>query len=634
MRRTLLALSTATMLTGCFEANGEQASGLRHRDVATEAASADAPVVTAQAPVTNAAAGGGGTGGGTAGGGDASAPGAPTAPSEPGTPSEPTDLDEPAGDDEEPGQPATPSDPKEPARPASVAEDDAARFLMQASFGADRDGIEAVQAAGHAGWLAAQMRLPARSMQQRFARMPDPSRQNSHDLFWEFAIEGEDQLRQRVAFALSQIVVVSTMDEKFIHHPHAFVDYADLLQREAFGNYEDLIREVTLMPAMGLYLSHLGNEAADPEKGNAADENFARELMQLFTIGLEELTPGGEPTGRETYDYRDVAGLAKVFTGFSWADTTWKWPHVTAENRLKPMQGFAEHHDQTDKTFLGHTVPGGLTPEESVERALTHLLSHDNVGPFVTRQLIQRLVTANPSPAYVARVSAAYDAGRFEHDGQAFGTGRRGDMAAVTAAIYLDAEARSEAAASDAAYGKVRSPVLRFAHWARTFRDDRGVAAMPENTGRMRYSETSRLLGQRAFGAPSVFGYSRPGYVAPGTWSAGAGLAAPGLTHAAGSSMIGYMQHMANVVEGREDAVKTFFKPDYDAFLALADRPDALVDELALVLTADTMLPATRARITETISTIGLDEVNDPALRRVHVAVLMAVTTPEYAVQR
>ena len=647
MRRTTMTLTSALMLSACFGApQVELADDPAPATITASVAPANDPVTTGGQG--NDAAGGQTDGEGAGGeGADGTDPADPADDPRAEDPSIDADDEEDPADDQEdedsdeeadePGEGPGDDPADDPAAKPTAAE--AARFLMQASFGPDTRAVAEVQDRGYAEWLARQAALPPRSMTERLMLIPNRSRQRSHDVFWEFAVEGDDQLRQRVAFALSQIVVVSTMEEQFIPHPATFTAYADILQREAFGNYEDLIREVAMSPAMGLYLSHLGNEAAVPERGNAADENFARELLQLFTIGLDELTPKGEPTGRPAYTNADVAGLAKAFTGLSWADTTWQWPRIDEGNETKPMVGFPEYHDQTDKTFLGATVPGGLSPEASVQAALDHVLAHPNVGPFVGRQLIVRLITSNPSPDYVGRVAAAYEAGRHEADGVRFGTGRRGDMAAVVAAIYLDEEARSAEAASEPGFGRVRSPVLRFAHFARTFRDGRGVQPIPESSGRLRFSDMPRVLGQRAWAPPSVFGYSRPGYVAPGTWSERSGLAAPGLTHATGVEMIGYIRHMKEFATFEKSELVPFFRPGYDRLLPLADDPEALVAEIALLLTADAMLPDTRARIAEALTHVDLTAGPtrtglSPEHCRVALAVLMATTAPTYSVQR
>ena len=599
MRRTAMTLTGALMLSACFGApQVEEAGGAPQVQ----------PAPPAVQPVQTTPPGGQGTNGGSSTGGGGS----------------------PSGEDPEDQPPSKPT------------EAEAARFLIDAAFGVTREDMARVERSGYAAWIEAQMALPMTSVVARTKQSSRTHYSINTDLFWEGAVEGEDQLRQRVSFALSEMVVVSLQGSGLLRQGRAFGAYMDILREESFGNYEDLIRRVSLSPAMGMYLSHIGNRPGDPALGTAPDENFARELMQLFTIGLVELTPGGEPTGVPTYGQADVSGLAKVFTGFNWAGgTEFKWVHPDDVNVFQPMEGYPAYHDQSDKTFLGTTIPGGLSPEESVKRALDHILAHPNVAPFVCKQLIQRLVTSNPTPAYVARVGAAYESGRFEADGVAFGTGRRGDMAATVAAILLDEEAR-EADARPAQYGRVRPPLARFAHFARTFRDGAGAptSGQAEDTGAMRYMAD---YGQHAMGPPSVFGYSRPGFVAPGTWTGDQGLAAPQMSLSSGASMVGYINTMARFVADRGDVPsRAFFTPDYAEWLPLAEEPTRLAEELDLVLTGRTMSEATRARIAEAASLIvprdegadlpGLDP--ETARRRVEVAVLMAVTAPAYGVQR
>ena len=324
-----------------------------------------------------------------------------------------------------------------------------------------------------------------------------------------------------------------------------------------------------------------------------------------------------------------------MFTGLSWADTRFDKPKITPKTMTSPMVGYLAYHEQGEKTFLGHTVPAGLSPEASINDALDHLLAHPNVAPFVTRQLIQRLVTSNPSPAYVERVASAYETGRFEAEGRRFGEGRRGDLTATVAAILLDSEARDPDVAARPGYGKVREPILRLAHWARAFRDARGASfvGQPPATNSLRWSDSARKLGQRAYGPESVFGFTRPGYAAPGSWTADADLAAPELALASGATVIGYVNTMKRFIEEGEGGEADFFDPDYRRYTRIAGDPERLVDTLDDVLTYGTLDPSTKERIIETLRAVPEGELDTPT-NRVHLAVLMLVTTPEYVVQR
>ena len=619
-RKLLLGAGSAAMLTGCFELPAPPDGGSGDCTSCGVTATVDTSGTTAPSgPVGGT--GGSGTGADTGGAGTDTG-GTDTGAGTGGTGAGTTGADT--------------GDTKPPARSAPPTKQEASRFLVQASFGPTTSDIADVEREGYAGWLASQMQLPAPVLIDRIRQTPDAKRHTISDLFWSHAVEGEDQLRQRVAYALSQIVVVSAHSELYWNHPDVFVGYMDILQRHALGNYQDLIREVSLSPAMGNYLSSLGNRKADGETGAAPDENFAREIMQLFTIGLEELNPDGTPKGRETYTIEDIKGLAAVFTGLSWQDAPFGANEVTPTNATASMVSYDGHHEAAPKTFLGATIDVGANAEASVEAALDHLLAHPNLAPFVGKQVIQRLVTSNPSPAYVARVSAAFEAGTFEADGLRFGAGRRGDMAATVAAVLLDEEARSEEAAAKASHGKVREPAMRFAQFARAFSDGAGLptsGAAPD-TGTLRFAHQSWVLWQQPYAPSSVFGFTRPGYVAPGTWSAEAGMVSPQLSLAGGARTASYINFMANAVRGHDRMAA--FAPDYAAFMPLVTEPERLVDTLDDLLTYGSLEDTTRARIVKAVSAVRIDDrdTEKDKQNRMHLAVLMMVTSPEYGVLR
>jgi len=308
-----------------------------------------------------------------------------------------------------------------PAAPPSA--DDAARFLMQASFGPTEADIARVQSLGYAGWIDDQLALPqsphlpyvkanynAQLFGANFAFVQDS--------FWQQAIPAPDQLRQRVKYALSQIVVVSAESGTLANVSDGLANYYDLLGLHAFGNYRALLEAVATSPVMGIYLSHLRNQKADPLTGRVPDENFAREVMQLFSIGLTEINLDGTPklvNGQpvETYTNADITGLARVFTGWSWAaqdtsNASFNGGGTAYTDRiLRPMQPYPQFHETGTKSFLNVTIPANTPAQASLTLALDTLFNHPNLCPFIGRQLIQRLVTSNPSPAYVGRVSAA-----------------------------------------------------------------------------------------------------------------------------------------------------------------------------------------------------------------------------------
>lgn len=525
---------------------------------------------------------------------------------------------------------------------------DVVRFLSQAGFGGSQAEIDRTQRIGFAAWINEQFSLP----QDRHQAYVDSqiaaatlagqstSQQNwVYESFWRTAVAGSDVLRNRVAFALSQIFVVSLADGTVGGYPRGVASYLDVLGRNAFGNFRTLLQDVSLHPMMGLYLSHLRNQKEDPSRGRVPDENYAREVMQLFTIGLYELNPDGtvkldsrnEPI--ETYTNEDVTGLAKVFTGWSWAgpdksDTRFFGGNAWADREVQPMQSYPKFHSTSEKRFLGTVVAeqASADPEASLRAALDRLVAHPNVGPFIGRQLIQRMVTSNPSPAYVARVAAAFDDN---------GSGVRGDMKAVIRAVLLDPEARSPLPGATG-YGKLREPVLRIAHWLRAF----GARSA---SGRFLIGNTdnpNNSLGQTAMRSPSVFNFYRPGYVPPNTDIATAGLVAPEMQITHESSVAGYLNTLRSAISGGfGSGSPRDVQPDYGEVLGLADRPDALVDRIGAMLVAGDMSPELRAQAIDAVGSVAVSTSNAQSaatarLNRVKLAIFLVMASPDYLVQK
>ena len=447
---------------------------------------------------------------------------------------------------------SSPAPAPAPAPPsAGPTADEAARFLTQATFGPTDSDIARVQSVGYAAWLDEQFALPATShlpyVQANFTPGANTANFNfMQDSFWQQAIPAPDQLRQRVKFALSELVVVSGGDNTIAAYSDGLANYADLLGQHAFGNYRQLIEAVATSPMMGIYLSHLGNKKADPVTGAVPDENFAREVTQLFTIGLYQLNLDGTPVlvnnaPVETYTNADISGLARVFTGWGWAATgtsnaEFRGTVVTDPQRtVKPMKMYPNYHETGAKTFLGTTIPAGTSGEQSLALALDRLFNHQNLCPFIGRQLIQRLVTSNPSAAYTGRVAAAC-----VNNGQ----GVRGDMKAMLRAILLDTEARDASKIADPQFGKVREPVVRLANWARCFK----ATSASGNWTIRNLDSAATSLGQQPWRSPSVFNFFRPGYVPPNTAIAAAGLVAPEFQLIGETSVAGYTNYMQSVV--------------------------------------------------------------------------------------
>ena len=545
--------------------------------------------------------------------------------------------------------PATSGPAPEPTTPAA-----ASRFLAQASFGANMSSVDNVSANGPVVWLDQQFAMPAGSPHQSYlvsvmASLPaDQSPQDSHvmNTFWRQAATAPDQLRQRVAFALSQIFVVSLTNDAVSQYKRGTASYLDMLGRQAFGNQRDLLEAVTLHPMMGLFLSHLRNQK---ESGNRVpDQNYAREVMQLLSIGLYQLNPdatlllvNGQPV--ETYDQDDIVGLSRVFTGFSWAGPDTQngrffgsdTPVPDPNRDVLPMQAYPQYHSTSVKSFLGTTIPaqGNSDPRIDLRIALDTIFNHPNVAPFFCRQLIQRLVTSNPSPAYVGRVSQVFNAGRFMRKDWSVGTGRRGDLRATIAAILLDEEARDMAKTADPTFGKVREPVLRLAAWMRAFNARSTSGSFLLGTT----DDAASSLGQSAMRAPSVFNFYRPGYVPPNTAIAAANLVAPEFQIIHEVSVAGYANFMRTAVQsGVGSNSPRDIQADYAAELALANDPDKLIDRVDLLLTYGTLSAETRSAMREAVSSVAINAANPTAGRqnRVYLAALFAVSAPEFLVQK
>jgi uncharacterized protein (DUF1800 family) len=538
--------------------------------------------------------------------------------------------------------PATPAPPTSPAPtppPAAAAPtaNEAARFLAQASFGPTDADIAQVQTLGYRGWLDAQMALQPTPhlpyVRANYnAALFGGNFNFMQDSFWQQAVPAPDQLRQRAKFALSQILVVSAESNQIATPADGLANYYDLLGQHAFGNYRQLLEAVATSPMMGIYLSHLRNQKADAATGRVPDENFARELMQLFTIGLVELNLDGTPklvNGQpvETYSNTDIAGLARVFTGWSWAAADTSNASFNgggtayADRILRPMQPYPQFHETGTKVFLNTTIPANTSAQQSLTIALDRLFNHPNLCPFIGRQLIQRLVTSNPSPAYVARVSAACVDN---------GAGVRGDMRAMVRAILLDDAARGAAGLSDPQFGKLREPVLRLAQWARCF----GATSASGNWTIRNLDSPATSLGQQPLRAPSVFNFYRPGYVPANTAIAAAGLVAPEFQITGETSVAGYTNFMQGVIgSGVGLGSPRDVRASYAGELAVADNADALVDRVDRCLMAGQMATQQRQEIRDAINAISPAATNG-RINRVYTAVLLTMASPEYLVQK
>jgi uncharacterized protein (DUF1800 family) len=516
----------------------------------------------------------------------------------------------------------------------SPTQSEAARFLTQTTFGPTEAEINQLTQSDYDAWLTAQFAKPIAShysnvlqMQANGVDIDDFSNRYAIESFWKQAVTGQDQLRQRVAWALSQIFVVGDQDN--VRNSA----YYDVLAKDAFGNYRQLLEDVTLSPAMGQWLSHIGNQKEDAATGRLPDENYAREVMQLFSIGLWQLNPDGtrklDGNGQPipTYGPEDIRGMAKVLTGWSYAncDPVREFWYCFKSSRsgyyrqyadvTLPMQPYDAYHSTVAKTIVtGRVLPAGRTARADLTDALDTLYNHPNVGPFIGRQLIQRLVKSNPSPAYVARVSAVFDNN---------GAGVRGDLKAVIRAILLDAEARDLAQAQTTTAGKLREPVVMLAQYFRLF-------ATPPADGRWDVNPwwMNESFAQRPMSSASVFNFYRPDYQPPGEMGS-AGLAGPEFQILHEATVVDSYNFIEYWATGDRGSILRNHTP----YSSLSANPAAMVDKMSLVLTSNTLSPEARTTIINAVTATSNSGANGPENRFI-MALMLFEISPDYKVQK
>jgi len=536
------------------------------------------------------------------------------------------------------GAPAAPA-PTQPVvvtPPApQISDAEAARFLLQAQFSASDADIAAVKTQGYAAWLSSQYStamsttlwdwLDSRGYngitQDKYYFKVDIAENG----LWQQLIASPDQVRKRVALALSEHFV-APFSTANLWPSYIAAGYWDMLNANAFGNFRTLLEAVTLNLQMGNFLNLSTSRKIDGN-GRMPDENYAREVMQLFTIGLTTLNTDGSPktdlfgNHSDTYTQDDVANLAHVFTGYT-ADvtgmtvTTVPWESFAVREPAyarRPMMVINGEHSNQQVSFLGTTIPANTPAATALKTALDTLFDHPNVGPFFARAMIKQLVMSNPSPAYVGRVAAAFNDN---------GSGVRGDLKAFWTAIFTDAEARTLPDAVTG--GKLREPIARFVQWART-------AEVTTTAGSWTIGDLSGMqsLGQSPLRSPSVFNFFRPGYMPPNTAMADKGLVAPEFQIVNETTTAGYLNFMLGAVKSGVNDVK----PQYGALLAKADDAAALVSALNLRLTANQLSPATVTLIQTAVA--GLAATTDAQkLNRVQAAVYLTMAAPEYLIQK
>jgi uncharacterized protein (DUF1800 family) len=559
--------------------------------------------------------------------------------------------------------------------PQAANDSEAARFLLQTQFAASPTDISTVRSSSYAAYLQQEFAKPNNKSwdwleQQGYGANATLDQYVYNNAIadmavWRDLLSAPDVLRKRAALALSEFFVVSHASMEIDWRGHAMTAYWDTLNEHAFGNFRNLLEAITLNPAMGYFLNTRGNQKEDSRTGRLPDENYAREVMQLFTIGLYELNLDGsiktDSAGKrlETYDSDDVSQLARVFTGYDFdpayspsSPNGLQFPNQNykvwaREYARQPMKLNDSRHSTLAVSFLNTNIAANTLGAAALKTALDALFNHPNVGPFFGRQMIQRLVTSNPSPAYVARVASAFNNN---------GAGVRGDMKAVWVAILLDDEARSIASLADTGFGKLREPVLRFVQWARTFnaRSEFGTWKLFD------LSDSSDQLGQSPLRSPSVFNFFRPGYVPPGI-----GVTAPEFQLVNETTVGGYLNFMQRTIQQgiftskKELTIVDFespytpdFVPNYNSLIALINNvnhtPASNTEPVARAILAALNTQMCAGQLQPANLTLMINALRDGMVARqvkasssanlkrdtICAAILMILASPDYLIQK
>jgi uncharacterized protein (DUF1800 family) len=512
--------------------------------------------------------------------------------------------------------------PAPPALPGGQpTQKDAVRFLAQATYGGNEDLINQVVQQGYDAWITNQFNTPQTSqaaiLQARAASEAVTFNQY-WDSWWKLANTAPDQLRQRTAFALSQIFVVNQSKSLLGQWPIGMGMYYDMLGRNGFGNFRQLLEDVTVSPVMGEFLDLRGSRKADPSRGLNPNENYAREILQLFSIGVYQLHPDGTlklgSNGQPipTYDQDTVIGFARAFTGWDYGPGGPEVPPPNYHVPMAPVPG-AAHETGTKKLLNGVTISAGGNAQSDLKAAIDNIFNHPNCGPFVSKQLIQKLVCSNPSPGYVYRVAQKFDNN---------GSGVRGDMKAVIRAILTDYEARSNDMLAQQGFGKLREPLLRTTAVMRALHAYSFYAPYHWSI-----DNTDEHLGQTPMNAPTVFNFFEPGYVHPGILAQN-GLVAPEfqITNETTTMTVANWFVWGIGYGFKYGDIKLKLDPE----VAIAGNATALVDRLNLLLCAGQLSDAAKAVIVNHLNTIPA---GDP-LGRARAAVYLISSSAQFAVQR
>jgi len=521
------------------------------------------------------------------------------------------------------------------ATPVSMSRIQAARFLAQAAFSGSDNDIQNVQnqANGIDGWLAQQFAIPVNPsgqlsnvawMQANALISIEFDTTGVQSSLWRKLISSPDVLRQRMMLALTDLFVVNTGAITLNYRGAAAAYYLDQLEANAFGNFKGLLLAVSHTPAMGQYLSFLGSIKANPVTGTSPDENYAREIMQLFSIGVVQLNLDGTPLANPsdpgvalaTYGQTDVLNMAKVFTGWELNAAATAYPGASAAT---DMINNPAGSDTTEKYVLGKTIAAGLNGEQTLGAAIDILMQHPNIAPFISRQFIQRLVTSNPSPDYVSRVAAVFQS-------------TQGDMKSIITAILTDTEATSDVLLSNPQAGKLREPVVRFIQWARTFPVNFSPSDAAAWAAIGNLANPSNALGESPLQSPNVFFFFQPGYLPPQTALETNGITAPEFGVTNECSVAGYMNFVKKLVATGIGGVPG----NYSTLQPLVNQGGnsaALLAELNVLVAAGQISAATIALMQGALDTIDVSS-STGSNNRLYAALTLVMCTPEYLVQK
>ncbi len=536
----------------------------------------------------------------------------------------------------------------------------ASRFLSQATMGASYEDIENLTTVGIDAWFEEQFNLPYKSFTQRYDELHEEilgiiteddhlNRYMSY-VFYEKLVKDKDFLRQRIAFALSQIFVISPYHGSSLNNgSHYNVVYYDFLYSGAFGNYKDLLENISLSLPMGRYLSHFMNQKADIVEKTFPDENYAREIMQLFSIGLHQLNPDGTPildaegNNIPTYDISNITEMAKIFTGLGVGE---KADGVTNDNFFRtfdfngraPMIMFEEYHSKGEKNILpGVTIPAGQAGMEDINQTLDILFNHPNVAPFLSKRLIQHLIKSNPSPAFVNRISTVFNNN---------GSGVRGDFKAVVKAILLDPEARDCNWIDNNDNGKLIQPLERFTTLFKAFDVSTPSGRVWFDDYNLLFEETSQTF----LSSPTVFNFFSPFY-AEDEYVSPKGLISPEFEILNSVTAIAYINEMENSIKirpfrnqtapndsGRYLGINNDDEPllDFTDEIALYENEgiDALIDRLNLILCRGQLSAGTHTIIANAIMQ-NVDNINSyDSQNALEDTLYFIMMSPNYLIQK